>query len=180
MYRFRFIWIILQSLLTRPKKISDTFDLCFRVVPLIDTDFSRMFTHAYAALMGLARWQYVFGSELRNVALKNKWAPVTTSDTITYKRSVKAFSKVILRTRLICWDERRFYLEHSFIDNGREAVHCYVEGLIRAPGGMMRPGDVFAATGLTEESPPFPEDLKAWIASIQNQSPRTPSPILSP
>lgn len=167
MYRLRFIRIIMASLFSKPKKISDTFDLTFRVIPLLDTDFTRMFTHAYGAFMGLARWQYVFGSHLRDTALKNKWAPVTTSDTITYQRSIKAFSKITVRTRLITWTERRFYLEHLFLVGGKQAAHCYVEGLIRAPQGMMRPGDVFAASGLTEVAPEFPEGLKKWTVFLE-------------
>lgn len=167
MYRLRFIWIILVSFFTKPKKITEDFDLTFRVIPFIDTDFSRMFTHSYSTYMGLARWHYVFASELRAVAIKNKWAPVTTSETITYRRSIKAFSKVILKTKLLTWDEERFYLEHSFLVNGKEMAHCTLEGLIRAPQGIQKPGDVFTASGLQEDAPQFSEKLKEWISFLR-------------
>lgn len=59
--------------------------------------------------MGLARWHFLFSSEFKTVAFKNKWVPVTTAETIWYGRSIKAFEKVTLRTQMVCWDERRFF-----------------------------------------------------------------------
>lgn len=168
MYRLRFIWIILKSFFQKPKKINEIFKLNFRVIPFIDTDFSRMFTHAYSAYMGLARWHYVFASELRHVAIKNKWAPVTTAETMSYKKSIKAFSKVTLQTKLLAWDENRFYLEHTFLVKGHEKASCLLEGLIRSPQAILKPSDVFTASGLQEKSPEFSEDLKKWISFLKN------------
>jgi len=170
MYRLRFFWILLKSLFSKPKPIRSTFVLNFRVIPLLDTDFSRMFTHAYSAFMALGRWHYVFDSELRRVAIRNKWAPVTTSETMTYKRSIKAFSKVTLQTKLIAWNEHRFYLEQSFFVKGQLMASTLLEGLIRAPQGILKPGDVFAAAGMKEASPEFPEDLKKWAAFLRHDS----------
>lgn len=169
MYRLRFIWIILKSFFSKTQRINELFTLRFRVIPFIDTDFTRMFTHAYGAFMGLARWHYVFSSELRLVAIKNKWAPVTTAETMTYRKSVKAFSLVTLQTRLIAWDEERFYLEHRFVVKGKTTAHCLLEGLIRSPQAILKPGDVFKASGLQEQSPEFPEDLKKWISFLKSE-----------
>lgn len=160
MYRFRFFWILFKSLFSKPKPIRSIFELKFRVLPFLDTDFSRMFTHTYSAFMALGRWHYVFDSELRRVAIRNKWAPVTTSETMTYKKSIKAFSKVTLQTKLIAWNEHRFYLEQTFLVKGQIRAQCLLEGLIRAPQSILKPGDVFAAAGMNEASPEFPKHLK--------------------
>ncbi len=170
MYRLRFIWIILKSFFSKPKSIRSTFELKFRVIPFLDTDFSRMFTHAYSAFMALGRWHYVFDSELRRVAIRNKWAPVTTSETMTYRKSIKAFSKVTLQTKLIAWDEQRFYLQQTFLIKGKVKAQCLLEGLIRSPQAILKPVDVFAASGLDESSPRFPEDLKKWVAFLRHEA----------
>ncbi len=167
MYRLRFIWIILKSFFSKPKKINEIFNLNFRVIPLIDTDFSRMFTHSYSAFMALGRWHYVFDSELKSVAIRNKWAPVTTSETMTYEKSIKAFSKVTLQTKLIAWDAQRFYLQQTFFVKGQVKAQCLLEGLIRSPQAILKPGDVFMAAGMNEASPEFPEDLKKWISFLK-------------
>lgn len=159
MYRIRFIYVILKSLLTRPKNLLDTFELHFVALPLIDTDFTRLFTQTYSLYMGLARWNYLFNSEFKTVALKKAWIPVTTSETIAYKKSIKAFSRVTLKTQLLCWNDRRFYLEHIFYVNDVICAHAYVEGMVRSPKGHLKPTEVFKALGVTRESPEMPEKL---------------------
>ncbi len=170
MYRLRFIKVMLSCFFSKPKKIYDVFELHFIAIPFLDTDVTRLFTQTYMSLMGLARWHFVFASNLGKIALKNKWAPVTTSDTVTYKRSITAFSKITLKTKLIAWDEQRFYLEHTFFSKGKLTAQCYVEGLIRAPHGIMRPGDVFDAAGMNETALPFPEDLKKWTEFLREKN----------
>jgi len=166
MYRLRFVVVILKSLLSPTKGLLDDFELHFWAIPLIDTDFSRLFTQTYALYMGLARWNFLFNSEFKTAALKKAWVPVTTAETMTYTKSIKAFDRVKLVTRLIHWNDRRFYLKHTFYVRGVECAHTYVEGLVRSPRGHLKPQEVFKALGVTKESPPLPEALQGWIDLI--------------
>ena len=166
MYRLRFIYVLILSLLSRRRGLMDDFELNFTAIPLIDTDFSRLFTQTYALYMGLARWNFLFNSEFKTAALKNGWVPVTTAETMTYRRSVKVFNRVKLITKLLHWNDRRFYLEHTFYVNGEVYAHTYVEGLVRGPGGHLKPREVFQALGVTRESPPLPPRLQGWIDLI--------------
>ena len=166
MYRIRFIFVLLKSLLSKPKALSDDFELTFWAIPLIDTDYSRLFTQTYALYMGLARWNFLFNSEFKTAALKKAWVPVTTAETMVYGRSIKAFSHVKLVTRLVHWNDRRFYLEHIFYVKGDVYAHTYVEGLVRSPSGHLKPKEAFATLGITRESPPMPEKLQGWVDMI--------------
>ena len=166
MYRLRFIYVILKSLLSKKRNLLDDFELTFIAIPLIDTDYSRLFTQTYALYMGLARWNFLFNSEFRTVALKKAWVPVTTAETMTYRKSVKALDRVTLVTRLLHWNERRFYLEHIFYVKGEVCAHTYIEGLVRSPKGHLKPNEVFKALGVTMESPPLPEKMQGWVNSI--------------
>ena len=169
MYRLRFILVILKSLLSPTKGLMDDFELNFWAIPLIDTDYSRLFTQTYALYMGLARWNFLFNSEFKTAALKKAWVPVTTAETMTYTRSIKAFNHVKLVTRLIHWNDRRFYLEHIFYVNNQVYAHTYVEGLVRSPAGHLKPQEVFKALGVTKESPPLPAALQGWIDLISQK-----------
>jgi acyl-CoA thioesterase FadM len=176
MYRVRFLLIILKCLISATARVDREGCLSFRPMPLIDTDFTRMFTHSYALFMGLARWHLLFGSELRNVAVRHKWAPVTTCEVITYKRSIRAFQKFELRTRVIHWDEDRFYVEQSFDVSDQTFVSALVEGLVRGPQGVLKPGDVFAKAGYEGPAPELSEEMKERIAYLKKSSlPRGPS-----
>ena len=166
MYRLRFVYVIIKSLVSKPKGLLDNFELRFWAIPLIDTDFTRLFTQTYALYMGLARWNFLFNSEFKNVALKKAWVPVTTSETMTYKKSIKAFDRVSLVTNLVYWNDRRFYLEHVFYVKGEACARTYVEGLVRSTQGHLKPTDVFKALGVTRETPPMPDKMQGWVDSI--------------
>lgn len=165
MYRIRFFLLLLQCLLTRTQGLLEDFKVSFLALPFIDTDVSRLFTQTYATYMGLCRWHFVFHSEFRNLALKKAWVPVTASETMEYKRSIKAFSRVQVTTKLLCWNEKRFYLEQTFSVKGNVHARAYLEGLIRGPKGHLKPPEVFKELGVEQDSPPMPEYLKLWISS---------------
>tara|TARA_Y100000034_G_scaffold19800_1_gene22491 strand:- start:36904 stop:37266 length:363 start_codon:yes stop_codon:yes gene_type:complete len=113
--------------------------------------------------MALARWNLVFNSEFRTGALKRGWAPVTTKETIKYKRSIKAFEIVTLHTKLLFWNERRFYHKHTFRVKGEIRAICFIEGMLRGPKGHLKPSEAFEKLGVHLESPPIPNDLDGWI-----------------
>ena len=84
---------------------------------------------------GLARWNILFNSELKTAALKRGWVPVTATETITYKKSIKAFSSIRLVTRAVYWDDQRFYLEHTFYVKDVMHAQAYVAGVGKKPQG---------------------------------------------
>ncbi len=167
MYRLRFLKTMTLAWLFKARGLLDSFELNFWVVPFIDTDFSRLFTQTYSIYMALGRWHFIFNSVFRNVALKKAWVPVTTAETITYKKSIKAFSRVRLKTQLLCWDENRFYLEQSFYVADQLCAHALLEGLIRGPKGILKPNEVFQHLGLEQQSPEFPAQVQKWILSME-------------
>ncbi|MEM6298008.1 MAG: thioesterase family protein [Bacteroidota bacterium] len=163
MYRLRFIFVIIKSFLSKKKALNDPFVLNFRVIPFLDTDVILLFTQTYSQYMGLARWNLVFNSEFRTAALKRGWIPVTTKETIKYKKPIKALERVKLTTRLLFWDDRRFYHEHIFYVKGEVRAICFIEGMLRSPKGHLKPNEAFEKLGVKLESPPIPEDLASWI-----------------
>jgi acyl-CoA thioesterase FadM len=176
MYRVRFLLIILRCLISATAPVESERRLSFRAVPFIDTDVTRMFTHSYALFMGLARWHLLFGSQFRKLALRHKWAPVTTGEMIDYRRSIRAFQKFELRTRVIYWDENRFYVEQSFNVSGQMFVSALVEGLVRSPQGVLKPAAVFAQAGYDGPAPEPSQEMKERIACLKkSSSPRGPS-----
>lgn len=163
MYRLRFIIVMVKSFLSKKKNLSEVFILKFWAVPILDTDLSLLFTQTYNQYMGLARWNLLFNSEFRTQALKKAWIPVTTKETIAYKRSIRAFERVSLQTRIVHWNNRRFYIEHIFYVKKEIRAIAYVEGLVKGPHGHLKPNEAFRAMGITRESTPIPKNLQGWI-----------------
>ena len=176
MYRLRFLAILLRCLISEKAPVDRERRLFFRAIPLIDTDFNRMFTHSYALFMGLARWHLLFGSQFRNLALRHKWAPVTTCELINYKRAIRAFQRFELRTRVIHWDEERFYVEQYFDVDGQTFVATLVQGLVRGPQGILKPRDVFAQAGYEGPAPEASQETKEQIALLKTVARQPLSP----
>lgn len=175
MYRLRFLMIITKCLLSSSRDLLDNFSVSFMALPFIDTDFIRLFTHSYSSYMALCRWHFVFNSKLRDAALKKGWAPVTTSEVISYKKSIKAFDRVVVKTKLLHWNNKRFYLVQSFWVRGNLCAECYVEGLIRSPSGILEPPAVFKNLGVFQNSPKATPQLLAVFPFLQNiESPKKP------
>ena len=163
MYRLRFIIVMLKSLLSKKIDLAGDFVLKFWAIPLIDTDLTLLFTQTYGLYMGLARWNLLFNSEFRTAALKRGWVPVTTKETMMYKKSIKAFDLVTLTTRIVHWNDRRFYIKHIFTVKNEIRAITYVEGLVRGPKGHLKPDEAFKFMGVTRESAPLPEQMQGWI-----------------
>ena len=163
MYRLRFIFVMLKCLFSEKKELTDDFWLSFWAIPVFDTDLTLLFTQTYGQYMGLARWNLLFNSEFRKAALKRGWAPVTSKETIFYRRPIKMFSCVSLKTRIVYWNDRRFYLEQIFyVKNDIRAI-AYVEGLIRGSKSHLNPHEAFKVMGVEKESPALPQDMKGWV-----------------
>ena len=164
MYRLRFCLIMLSCLFSKPRGITESYGLSFRVVPFLDTDLTRLFTQTYSSWTGLGRWHYVFSSAFKKAAMKNRWIPVTTAETITFKRSIKAGEKVLLQTQVVCWNDRCFFLRQIFTVAGEVRAIAISEGIVRSPSGHLKPGDVFASFGSKKESPEIPEEIQKWYS----------------
>lgn len=169
MYRFRFIFIIIKCYFSRPQDILSKFNLHFRAIPFFDTDLTRLFTQTYSSLTGLGRWDYVFSSQFKKAAMESRWIPVTTAETITFNRSIKAWEKINLVTEIVCWDEKCFFVKQTFLVRGEERAVAISEGIVRSPKGHLRPPDVFKAFGVVLSSPPMPKEIQAWYSMRQQK-----------
>ena len=162
MYRVRFLLMMLACWASKKRGLLEDYELSFRAIPFLDTDVTRTFTHAYAAFSGLGRWHYVFSSEVGAVAIKRRWFPVTRAETFTFVRSIKAFEKIRLRTRLVSWNDECFFLEQNFFVGAEIRAVAYTEGVVRAPEGHLKPVEAFKIFGRHIEAPPMPADIAAW------------------
>lgn len=113
-------------------------------------------------LMDYARTHLLARTQLLDRILRARWKPLVGAVWITYRRSLPVFSAFTLTSRLVCWDERWFYVEQTF--SGREGLAAvgWVKGILRDANGNVEPQRVIdgVAPGMT--SPPMPEAIATW------------------
>ncbi len=81
---------------------------------------------------------------------------------MTYRRSLPLFSSFWLSSRLICWDERWFYLEQTFTGHRGLAAMGWVKGNLRDENGNVKPQQVLERVAPGIVSPPMPEAIAVW------------------
>ncbi len=111
---------------------------------------------------------------LTKILMKNRWGLTIAGSMVRYRRRVRMFDKVEIRSRALCWDQRFVYLEQSmWKSNGECSSHVIYRSAITDKSGIIPPEKVIAALGAPLESPPMPEWVKAWVAA-EDQRPWPP------
>ncbi|MGA9672132.1 MAG: thioesterase family protein [Terracidiphilus sp.] len=116
----------------------------------------------YLSIMDYARTHLLARTRLLGHIIRSRWQPLVGAVWITYRRSLPLFSAFELSSRLVCWDERWFYLEQTF--TGREGLAAvgWVKGALRNARGIVNPQEVIEAVAPGAVSPPMPEAIATW------------------
>lgn len=109
----------------------------FRVMPW-DMDLNLHLTNTrYPALIDVGRVQWFAEIGLLPLIMSNGWRTVVASQTVTFVREIKPFTKVDIESRVLYWDRKYLYSEHRFLVEGK--LHCKALGRIAlVRGGRVR------------------------------------------
>lgn len=142
---FRMLWVWLVSL-RRERLAVGVAESRMRMITLPnDLDFNLHMTNGrYLTIADLSRIDLFLRTGLAKVMVKEKWAPIITEHTMSYKRSLNLFQKFDLVMQLTHWDERCFYMSHQFIVGDRIVAQGSSTGVIRSRDGVVPPETVLA------------------------------------
>ena len=140
---FRMLWIWLISL-RRERLPVGVAESRLRMITLPnDLDFNLHMTNGrFLTIADLSRIDLFLRTGLAKVMVKEKWAPIITEHTMSYKRSLNLFQKFDLVMQLTHWDERCFYMSHQFIVGDRIVAEGSSMGVIRSRDGVVPPETV--------------------------------------
>ncbi|MBV8115271.1 MAG: thioesterase family protein [Silvibacterium sp.] len=132
-------------------------------VGLQDIDFNLHLNNArYLSFMDYGRVHLMAATGILTPALLEKWAPLVGSLSITYRRSLGLFAPFTLATRVVCWDEKWFYMEQVFRSREGLVAIAWVKGLFRAKDGNVPPQAIVDTIVPGTTSPPVPDVLEKW------------------
>lgn len=107
---------------------------------------------------------------LTRVLARERWGMTVAGSTVRYRRRVRAFDRITMRSRGVGWDARFIYVEQSMWVRGDCASHALLRMAVTGRSesgraGIVPPPEVMAALGAGAESPPLPDWVQAWIAA---------------
>ncbi len=144
---FRMLWVIVRSFfLPRLEMASVVSSLRLRVLPNdIDINF-HMNNGRYLTICDLNRVDVFARSGLLKAMFKRNWIPVIAEHTMTYKKPLDLFQRYEVSLEVMKWDEKYFYMVHTFKVGERVVAEGTSKGCVYARGkGVVSPADAIAA-----------------------------------
>ncbi len=101
---------------------------------------------------------------LVDVMRRKKWGMTIAGVSVRYRRRIRTFEKIEMRSRLICWDDRFVYIEQSmWKKNGECANHALYRAAITDKKGIVDPKRIPIAMDIKLSTPPPPKWVQSWI-----------------
>ncbi len=144
---FRMLWVIVRSyFLKRIEMDRVTSTLSLHVLPNdIDINF-HMNNGRYLTICDLNRVDVFARSGLLKAMFRRNWIPVIAEHTMTYKKPLNIFQRYEVSLEMVKWDEKYFYMTHTFTVADRVVAEGTSKGCVYARGkGVVSPADAIAA-----------------------------------
>jgi acyl-CoA thioesterase FadM len=151
----RFLWLWLRRNSLPRASVGETTEISMRVLP-IDLDFLlHMNNGVYFSFLDFGRMDMIFRNGVYALSRQRGWYSVVALETMKFKKSLELWQKFTIRTKIIGYDDKYFFIRQQFI---RKDV-IMAEGLIRIRFLKLTGGGV-----------PTSEILEAMDSSIQNEA----------
>lgn len=94
---------------------------------------------------------------------EKRWAFTIAGASVRYRKRVRGFDKLLMKSRITCWDERFLYIEQSMWNSRGDCTsHAMLRSAVTSKSGLVPTAEVAQALG-ADQSPPIPDWIQAWI-----------------
>ncbi|MEE4384023.1 MAG: thioesterase family protein [Pseudomonadales bacterium] len=136
----------------------------FRVWPHDLDVFGHMNNGRYLQIMDVARAEWMARVGVVTSMWRHRWSAVLGGGVVRFRHSLGPFQRYHVRTRLLGWDERWWFLEHSFLDAVERRVATGVSrAALRAEHGWVDSATVIAAVDPEAAPLAAPEWVVDWL-----------------
>lgn len=163
---FRLVLTVVRAWFERKMSTRDACHQRFRVWPSDIDAFGHMNNGRYLQIMDLARMRWLVRTGTVRVIRRQRWSVALGGNLIRYRRPLRFGARYRVSTRLVCWDDLWFYLEHVFLDRaGRRIAVGLSRAAFRGGGGWIPTDTVMREVENGIPSPPMPAYLATWLTA---------------
>jgi acyl-CoA thioesterase FadM len=138
----------------------------FRVLPLDLDPLGHVNNGRYLTWLDLARIELLWRSGLLRAIRRRGYYPIVASETIHFRRALSLLERVDVETRVLGWDVRSLYIQHTLRRVNESASLAIVRARFLSARGAVAPQEVLALLGVTEPSPPLPWWVAEWVEGM--------------
>ena len=113
-------------------------------------------------LYDLGRVPLAVRTGLVAAARANGWGLAVAGVSVRYRRRVRAFERIEMRSALVGRDARFLYVEQAMRHDGEAVSGALIRTAVTSPDGIVPTDRVLAAMGLPGWHPPPPPWVEAW------------------
>ena len=126
----------------------------------LEMNNGRIFT-----LFDLGRTDFAIRTGLGKKLIQNRWGLVVAGSTIQYRKRIRAFDKVTMKTRISAIDERWFYIEQTMWVKGKCTCHALLRTAVTdfKSGKALPTEPVLNSLGYTGINLPPDEWVQSWV-----------------
>lgn len=168
MYPFyRYSKTIVSSIISERKgkklTLNDVGEVTFTCNPSDIDNFLEMNNGRVLTLFDLGRTDFAIRSGLGYQLIKNRWSLVVAGSTIQYRKRVRAFDEVTIKTKIVGMQDSWVYIEQSMWVKDVPCSSVLLRTGITKNGKVIDTNIVLNAIGMNNHSFPENEFLNAWI-----------------
>jgi acyl-CoA thioesterase FadM len=144
---FRMLYVFVLSQFRESLSLGNLLSrLSLRVLPNdLDINF-HMNNGRYLTICDLNRVDLFIRTGLLKAMFKRKWIPVIAEHTMNYKKPLGLFERFQVELEVTHWDEKYFYMKHTFLRGERIVAEGTSKGCVYSRGlGVISPADAMAA-----------------------------------
>ncbi len=113
--------------------------------PMLEMNNGRVLT-----LYDIGRTDFIIRTGLAKQLFKNRWGMVVAGSTVQYRKRIRWFDKVTIKTQLVGLDEKWLYLEHSMWVKGKPCSSVLLRNGVTQGGKVIEMARVLDALGESE------------------------------
>jgi acyl-CoA thioesterase FadM len=106
---------------------------------------------------------------LDKALLNNKWALVVAGSSVRYRKRVKMFDMISMKTQCVGVDDKWFYLEQSMWVKDKPCSSVLIRAGITSKDGLVSPADVAEAIDAEYTEGDLPLWVREWVDSEQHR-----------
>jgi acyl-CoA thioesterase FadM len=143
---FRLLYVYIYSLFRERLSIEHSKSMLRLMVLPTDLDINiHMNNGRYLTICDLNRVDLFIRTGLVKTMRKRKWMPVIAEHTMSYKKSLHPFERYTAELEVTHWDDKYFYMTHTFSTAERVVATGTSKGAIRSRSEVIKPADVIIA-----------------------------------
>lgn len=114
----------------------------------------------------LGRIPFAVRTGLVDVLKEERWGLTVAGSVVRYRRRVRMFDRIEIRSRFLGWDRRFSYIDQSmWRPDGDCSSHAVFRTACTDRNGIVAPERVMQAMRHAEPSPALPDWVQAWSAA---------------